>query len=96
MQPEAHGKTDIESLGFEEALGRLEETVRALESGGLSLEEATKLYEDGVKLARVCNEILTSAELRISRIRTSYGEQMGMREDASPYLTGDDEDEYGD
>ena len=92
MQPEANGKTDIESLSFEKALGRLEETVRALESGGLSLEEATKLYEDGVKLARVCNEILTSAELRISRIRTSYGEQMGMREDSGPYMADDDEE----
>ena len=94
MQPEVNGKTDIESLSFEEELGRLEETVRALESGGLRLEEATKLYEDGVKLARVCNEILTSAELRISRIRTSYGEQMGMREDSGVYLE-DDEEELG-
>ena len=93
MQPEANGKTDIESLSFEEALGRLEGTVRALESGGLSLEEATKLYEDGVKLARVCNEILSSAELRISRIRTSYGEQMGMREDTPPYLDADEEED---
>ena len=91
MQPEANGKPDIESLSFEEALGRLEETVRALESGGLSLEEATKLYEEGVKLARVCNEILTSAELRISRIRTSYGEQMGMREESAPYAADDEE-----
>ncbi len=94
MQLEVNGKTDIESLTFEEALGRLEETVRALESGGFSLEEATKLYEDGVKLARVCNEILTSAELRISRIRTSYGEQMGMREDSNPYLAADDDDDH--
>ena len=94
MQPEANGKTDIESLSFEEALGRLEETVRSLESGGLSLEEATKLYEDGVKLARVCNEILSSAELRISRIRTSYGEQMGMREDSGPYMSDDEDNEH--
>ncbi len=94
MQPEVNGKTDIESLSFEEALGRLEETVRSLESGGLSLEEATKLYEDGVKLARVCNEILSSAELRISRIRTSYGEQMGMREDSGPYMSDDEDNEH--
>ena len=89
MQAESNGKPDIDSLSFEEALGRLEETARALESGGLSLEQATQLYEDGVKLARVCNEILTSAELRISRIRTSYGEQMGMREESAEYLSDD-------
>ena len=89
MQAESNGTPDIDSLSFEEALGRLEETARALESGGLSLEQATQLYEDGVKLARVCNEILTSAELRISRIRTSYGEQMGMREESAEYLSDD-------
>ena len=92
MQAETNGKPDIDSLSFEDALGRLEETARALESGGLSLEQATQLYEDGVKLARVCNEILTSAELRISRIRTSYGEQMGMREESGVYFPDDEED----
>ena len=89
MQPDADGNPDMNGLSFEEALGRLEQTVNALEAGGLSLEQSTKLYEDGVKLARVCNEILTSAELRISRIRTSYGEQMGMREESEVYFPDD-------
>ena len=57
-------------LTFEQALERLDKTVQALESGGLSLEEATRLYEDGIKLARMCSESLASAELRITRIRT--------------------------
>ena len=63
-------------LTFEQALERLDKTVQALESGGLSLEEATRLYEDGIKLARMCSESLASAELRITRIRTAHGEQM--------------------
>lgn len=63
-------------LTFEQALERLDNTVQALESGGLSLEEATRLYEDGIKLARMCSESLASAELRITRIRTAHGEQM--------------------
>ena len=69
---------DYESLSFEDALALLDETVRALESGELTLAQSTEMYERGMKLARVCNETLTSAETRVSRIRTAYGEQMRM------------------
>lgn len=67
---------DINALTFEQALERLDATVQALESGGLTLAEATRLYEEGMALARMCNEALTAAELRISRIKTAHGEQM--------------------
>ena len=72
---------DIEDLSFEEALALLDETVDALESGSLTLAQSMAMYERGMKLARVCNEMLTSAEMRITRIRTAYGEQMRMVED---------------
>jgi exodeoxyribonuclease VII small subunit len=68
----------IEDLSFEEALTLLDETVDALESGSLTLAQSMAMYERGMKLARVCNEMLTSAEMRITRIRTAYGEQMRM------------------
>ena len=68
-------------LTFEQALNELDKTVKALEAGGLTLTEATSLFEKGTKLARVCSEMLANAELRISRIRTAYGEQMRMLED---------------
>ncbi|HIE83137.1 MAG TPA: exodeoxyribonuclease VII small subunit, partial [Dehalococcoidia bacterium] len=38
--------TDFSKLTFEQALARLDETVQALEKGGLSLADSTKLYED--------------------------------------------------
>ena len=66
-------------LTFEQALAKLDETVRALEAGDLPLDEATRLYEEGMKLARTCNEMLSSAELRITKIRTAYGEQMRLQ-----------------
>ena len=67
-----------EDMSFEEAMSLLEQTVQALETGGLTLAQSTAMYERGMKLARVCNETLNSAEARITRIRTSYGEQMRM------------------
>ncbi len=61
---------------FEEVLTRLEQTVQVLEAGDLPLDEATKLYERGMRLARMCNEMLAAADLRITQIETTYGEQM--------------------
>ena len=80
MVDESSADVDSGSLSFEQAVGRLDETVQALETGGLPLAEATHLYEEGMKLARLCNELLVSAELRITRIQTAYGEQMRMLE----------------
>ena len=67
---------DDKDLSFEQALNRLDETVKALEEGGLALTDATQLYETGMKLARRCSEMLATAELRINRIQTAFGEQM--------------------
>ena len=87
---ESHNsQADIEKLSFEQAVARLNEAVRALETGGLSLEDAIRMYEDGMRLARVCSEMLASAELRITRVRTAYGEQMRMPSDGD-YAEGGD------
>ena len=72
---------DVGDLSFEQAMNRLDETVTALEAGGLALADATRLFEEGMKLARLCSEMLASAELRITRIQTAYGEQMRMLEE---------------
>lgn len=50
---------------FETSLGKLETIVTQLEDGDLSLEESLKLFEDGVKLSRECQERLNQAERRI-------------------------------
>ena len=54
-----------DSLSFEAALERLEQTVSKLEEGDLPLEEALVLFESGVALSRRCNETLEAAERRI-------------------------------
>ena len=43
---------------FEKSLARLEEVVKRLESADLSLDEAMKLFEEGVKLSRECQKQL--------------------------------------
>lgn len=50
---------------FEKALERLQLVVRQLESGELSLEQALKSFEEGVRLTRVCQERLTAAEQKV-------------------------------
>jgi exodeoxyribonuclease VII small subunit len=50
---------------FEKSLARLEEVVKRLESADLSLDEAMKLFEEGVKLSRDCQKQLEEAEGRV-------------------------------
>ncbi len=52
-------------MTFEAAIARLEEIVRALENGSTPLDEALCLFEEGVKLVRLCNERLDGAEQKI-------------------------------
>lgn len=54
-----------ENISFEQAIARLEAVVRALEDGKTSLEEAMKLYEEGVALVRSCSTTLEEAKQKI-------------------------------
>jgi exodeoxyribonuclease VII small subunit len=55
----------MENITFEQAIARLEAVVRALEDGKTSLEEAMKLYEEGVALVRSCSTTLEEAKQKI-------------------------------
>jgi exodeoxyribonuclease VII small subunit len=50
---------------FETALKRLEEVVRRLEGGDLSLEESLKAFEEGVRQASFCMKKLNEAEKKV-------------------------------
>lgn len=52
-------------LSFEQALRQLEERVQKLESGDLPLDDALRLFEEGVSLVRQCHERLDAADARI-------------------------------
>ena len=55
-------------LNFEAAMDRLETIVGQMESGKMMLEELIVRYEEGMKLVKVCQERLVSAEQRIEII----------------------------
>jgi exodeoxyribonuclease VII small subunit len=60
--------TTEENRSFEVALAELEEHVRRLDGGELSLEESLTTFESGVKLIRECSELLDDAEQRITEL----------------------------
>ena len=57
-----------DNLTFEEAMKRLEAIVDAMESDDLPLETLLARYEDGMKLARVCQVKIGEAELKIQQL----------------------------
>jgi exodeoxyribonuclease VII small subunit len=57
-----------EPSGFEGSLSELEKRVRRLESGDVPLEEALRIYEEGVALARTCHDALEAAEKRVAEL----------------------------
>lgn len=57
---------------FEQLYAKLEERVGKLEQGGLSLEDSIALYEEGMQLARECQQRLDEAELKITKLRESF------------------------
>jgi exodeoxyribonuclease VII small subunit len=58
-------ESGIEQLGYEQARDELVEVVRALEVGGLSLDDALALWERGEQLARRCEQQLAGARDRV-------------------------------
>ena len=50
---------------FEDALNKLEKVVSKLEEGDIPLEESLKLFEEGIRLSRFCNQKLDEAEKKV-------------------------------
>ena len=66
MNPAASKKPESpKKPEFERSLARLEEVAKRLENANLSLDEAMKLFEEGVQLSRDCQKQLEQAEGRV-------------------------------
>lgn len=55
-------------MTFEEAISRLEDIVDSLETGSLSLDESLKKFEEGIRLSRLCNKKLLTAQQKVERL----------------------------
>jgi exodeoxyribonuclease VII small subunit len=73
---------------FEHSLARLEEIVRKLESANLPLDEAMKLFEEGMELSRDCQQQLEQAEARVEILLKKAGGELA----AQPFEPEGDEE----
>jgi exodeoxyribonuclease VII small subunit len=60
-----------QGIHFEQSISDLEEIVRQLEKGDLSLEDSLKQFEKGISLARRCQDVLQKAEQKIETLTTT-------------------------
>ena len=67
---------DVSKYTFETALARLEEIVRALESGNADLDNSLQMFEEGVSLVKFCSDKLDSAEQLESVIDSAADENV--------------------
>ena len=69
---------DIIAMSFEDALSALEEIVKNLESGQVSLEESIDIYTRGTQLRQHCDNKLKDASARIEKITISQNGTLGL------------------
>ncbi|MDH7479963.1 MAG: exodeoxyribonuclease VII small subunit [Syntrophomonadaceae bacterium] len=62
-------------LPFETAIAQLEEVVRHLEQGDLTLEEALRCFQEGVRLVGICNRRLQAAENQVEILLQQLGDR---------------------
>ncbi len=67
------------NLPFEQALKKLESIVQAMESEDLPLETLLARYEEGTRLARICQEKLAEAETRIQQLEKNAAGEMKLK-----------------
>jgi exodeoxyribonuclease VII small subunit len=58
----------MSEMNFEKAFTQLQEVVKKLESGSLTLEDSLQAFEEGVKYTRFCQESLTQAEQKVEQL----------------------------
>lgn len=67
--------TDTNLKDFEKALQQLEKIVNSMESGELGLEDSLKQFEQGIILAKNCQDTLSNAETRVEQLIEKNGLQ---------------------
>jgi exodeoxyribonuclease VII small subunit len=81
-------------IKFEKAMNRLEEIVEELEKGELDIDKSLEIFEEGIKMSRVCSKKLNEAEQKIEKLtKNQKGELVA---ELFPAGADDDEDDEDD
>ena len=60
-------------IKFEQALDRLDEIIRQLESGETTLDQSMKLFEEGIALSGACSDMLKNAKQKVEMLIDNGG-----------------------
>ena len=63
------GNQVMKELKFEQALDKLENTVKKMEEGDVSLDKSMELFEEGVKLVKFCSVKLREVEKKVEILK---------------------------
>jgi exodeoxyribonuclease VII small subunit len=58
----------MSELKFEKAMTRLENIVDELERGDLDIDKSLEIFEEGIKMSRLCTKKLNEAEAKIQKL----------------------------
>ncbi|MCH6580391.1 MAG: exodeoxyribonuclease VII small subunit [Nitrospinae bacterium] len=79
-------------IKFEKAMNRLEHIVEELEKGELDIDKSLEIFEEGIKMSRVCSKKLNEAEQKIEKLtKNQKGELV-----AELFPVGDEDDQDDD
>ncbi|MBR0145181.1 MAG: exodeoxyribonuclease VII small subunit [Eubacterium sp.] len=73
MPAKKTGKTEPKDISIEESFARLEEIIQTLESPETGLEDAMKLYTEGVELLGSCQKTLEGVEQQLKILQPEDG-----------------------
>lgn len=77
MSEQSKQPDESSEISFEDAFTELEAVVQQLEEGDLTLEASISLYARGQMLARLCQERLDQAELRVEQLEAGDLDEFG-------------------
>lgn len=58
----------MSEIKFEKAMTRLENIVEELERGDLDIDKSLEIFEEGIKMSRLCSKKLNEAETKIEKL----------------------------
>ncbi len=79
----------MSEIKFEKAMTRLEKIVEELERGDLDIDKSLEIFEEGIKMSRVCSKKLSEAEAKIEKL--TKGKKGELATELFPVSENDDE-----